>query len=1044
MMTDVIAAAVLIAAVLGSAGSPQGEAAPDLRSACEVDYPPFCFVDESGRATGFSVELLEEAADAMGRGVTFRTGVWSEVRGFLEQGDVDVLPLVGRTPEREELFDFTFPYISLHGAIVVRRGTSGIEELEDLRGLRVEVMEGDNAEEFLRREDRGIDIVTTGTFEEALRDLSEGRCEAVVVQRLVALRLIREIGLDNLRVIDRPLEGFRQDFCFAVREGDRETLALLNEGLSIVMVDGTFDRLHARWFGSMELPSGGKVVVGGDRNYPPYEYIDEDGNPAGYNVELIRAVAEAAGLEVEIRLGDWAEIRSGLQEGEIDMVEGMFYSPQRDLELDFTQPHTVVHHVAVVREDVEVPASVADLTGLSLVVMEGDIAHDFLLENGFEGQFAALATQEDALREVAAGRSDCAIVARIPAAYWMDRNGWGSLKAADTPLFSAEYCFAVPHGRQALLAHLSEGLKMVEESGEYRDIYTRWMGVYEDRPPGLAAALRTAAWVLVPLVLVLIGAFTWTRTLRRKVRKRTVELRDSERRYRLLAENTLDVIWTMTPDLVFTYVNPAIRGMTGYTPDEWIGSTLADHCDEENLALMRKAVEEEIRKGPEHEGVIFEAEMLHRDGSPVVVEIHGRVIFDDEWRPVILQGTTRDVTERRRMERERASLQQQLLQAQRLESVGRLAGGVAHDFNNMLQSILGNTEMALDRCEGEGELRERLREIESAAQHAARLTGQLLAFARRQSSRPEVLDLNGCVAETLGMLNRLMGEDIDLLWVPEDDLWPVRIDPSQVDQILANLCVNARDAIQGNGKVTIETANASFDEDYCRRNPEFDAGDYVMLAVSDDGIGMDTDVMASIFEPFFTTKEAEKGTGLGLATVYGIVKQNEGFINVYSEPGEGSTFKVYLSRHTGAGEAPSAKRGGRDRRVADSKGETILLVEDEPAILRVARSILEGLGYEALTASTPQEALELAENLSGRIDLLVTDVVLPGMNGRDLAAELRKRGAGLKVLYMSGYTANVIMHKGILEDGVHFVQKPFSMERLALRVREALGGQTPS
>ncbi len=1040
---EMLAAAILFAVVLGSGDSLQGEAGPVLRSACEVDYPPFCFVDESGRATGFSVELLEEAADAMGRDVTFRTGVWSEVRGMLEEGGVEVLPLVGRTPEREELFDFTFPYLSLHGAIVVRRGVSGIEDLGDLRGLRVEVMEGDNAEEFLRREERGIDIVTTGTFEEALLDLSEGRCDAVVVQRLVALRLIREAGLQNLRVIDRPLEGFRQDFCFAVREGDGETLALLNEGLSIVMADGTLDRLRARWFGSLELPSGHTIVVGGDRNYPPYEFIDEDGNPAGYNVELTRAVAAAAGLEVEIRLGDWAEIRSGLRNGGIDVAQGMFYSPQRDLELDFTQPHTVVHHVAVVREDFEVPGSVADLTGLSLVVMEGDIAHDFMLEKGFEGQFAALATQEDALGEVAAGRSDCAIVARLPAAYWIERNGWGSLKVADTPLFSAEYCFAVPHGRQALLAHLSEGLKMVEESGEYRDIYTRWMGVYEDRPPGLAAALRTAAWVLVPLVLVLIGAFAWTRTLRRKVRQRTAELRESERRYRLLAENTLDVIWTMTPDLVFTYVNPAIERMTGYTPDEWVGSSLADHCDDENLALMRKAVEAEIRKGPEHEGVIFEAEMLHRDGTPVVVEIHGRVIFDEDWRPVMLQGTTRDVTERRRMEGERTRLQQQLLQAQRLESVGRLAGGVAHDFNNMLQSILGNAEMALDRCGVEGELPEHLREIEGAAGHAARLTGQLLAFARRQSSRPEVLNLNESVADTLDMLRRLMGEDIDLLWKPEEDLWRVRIDPSQVDQILANLCVNARDAIQGNGKVTIETANASFDEDYCRRNPEFDPGDYVMLAVSDDGIGMDTDVMASIFEPFFTTKEKEKGTGLGLATVYGIVKQNEGFINVYSEPGEGSTFKVYLSRHAG-GKAPSVKRGAGDRGITDSEGETILLVEDEPAILKVARSILEGLGYEVLTASTPEEALELAENLSTGIDLLVTDVVLPGMNGRDLAAKLREQDEGLRVLYMSGYTANVIMHQGILENGVHFVQKPFSMERLALSVRKALGGPTPS
>ncbi len=1029
---------ILLAALQSTGGASPGDGPRVIRSASEVDYPPFCFTDEAGRATGFSVELLEEAAGAMGREVTFRTGIWSEVRIMLEGGEVDALPLVGRTPEREGLFDFTFPYMSLYGAIVVEGETSGIEGLDDLRGLRVEVMEGDNAEEFLRREDRGIDIVTTGTFEEALQDLSEGRCDAVVAQRLVALRLIRKTGLQNLRVLDRPLEGFRQDFCFAVREGDSETLALLNEGLSIVMADGTYDRLHAKWFGSLELPAGGTVVVGGDRNYPPYEFIDDDGNPSGYNVELTRAVAGATGLQVEIRLDDWSAIRSGLRNGEIDAVHGMFYSPERDLELDFTQPHTVVHHVAVAPKGREPPEAASALTGLSLVAMEGGIAHDFLLGKGFEGQVSTVPTQEDALREVAAGRADCAIVARVPAIFWIDRNRWDNLAVAEDPLLSAEYCYAVPHGRQALLAHLSEGLKLVKESGEYREIYNRWMGVYEERPPGLAAALRTVAWVLVPLVLVLIGAFAWTRTLRRKVRERTVELRESERRYRLLAENTLDVIWTMTPDLVFTYVNPAIERMTGFSPEEWIGSSLADHCDDENLRLMRSTVEEEVRKGPEHEGVIFEAELMRRDGIPVVVEIHGRVIFDDEWRPVMLQGTTRDVTERRRMERERTRLQQQLLQAQKLESVGRLAGGVAHDFNNMLQSIIGNTEMALDKCELEGGPGEHLREIRSAAEHAAGLTGQLLAFARRQSSRPEVLDLNESVDDTLNMLRRLIGEDIDLLWLPGEDLWPVRMDPSQVDQVLANLCVNARDAIEDNGKVTIETANVSFDEDYCRRNPKFDPGDYVMLAVSDDGSGMDADVLASIFEPFFTTKGDEKGTGLGLATVYGIVKQNGGFVNVYSEPGAGSTFKVYLARHVG-GKVPAEKKARRPRGSMESKGERILVVEDEPAILKVAESILESMGYAVLTAPDPEEALRMTEEVSGNIDLLVTDVVLPGMNGRELAARLRESCEGLRVLYMSGYTANVIMHQGMLEDGVHFVQKPFSMERLALSVREALG-----
>jgi ABC-type amino acid transport substrate-binding protein len=297
---------MILAATLAT--PPAAFAQSPTLSASEIDYPPFCIVDEDGLAGGFSVELMRAALAAVGREVTFRTGPWAEVRGWLERGEIDALPLVGRTPEREFLFDFTFPYMSLHGAIVVRQDTKDIRDLNDLRGRTVAVMKADNAEEFLRREERGIQILTTPTFEEALQELSTGRYDAVVIQRLVALRLIQETGIKNLRVINHPIEGFRQDFCFAVKEGDRETLALLNEGLALVMADGTYRHLHARWFAALEIPSNRRIVVGGDHKYPPFEYLDENGRPAGYNVDLTRAIAREMGLDIEIRLGPWAEI----------------------------------------------------------------------------------------------------------------------------------------------------------------------------------------------------------------------------------------------------------------------------------------------------------------------------------------------------------------------------------------------------------------------------------------------------------------------------------------------------------------------------------------------------------------------------------------------------------------------------------------------------------------------------------------------------------------------------------------------------------------
>jgi PAS domain S-box-containing protein len=394
-----------------------------------------------------------------------------------------------------------------------------------------------------------------------------------------------------------------------------------------------------------------------------------------------------------------------------------------------------------------------------------------------------------------------------------------------------------------------------------------------------------------------------------------------------------------------------------------------------------------------------------------------------------------NITERKQAEAEREKLRTQLIQAQKMESVGRLAGGVAHDFNNMLGVILGHTELAMDKLDPSQPLYTHLLEVRKAAERSADLTRQLLAFARKQTIAPKVLDLNDTVESMLKMLRRLIGEDIHLAWMPGANLFPVKVDPSQIDQILANLCVNARDAIKGVGKITIETQDITFDEAYCDVHTDFIPGEYVLLAVSDDGCGMDKETQSHLFEPFFTTKGMGQGTGLGLATVYGIVRQNNGFINVYSEPGQGTTIKVYLPQYeTGT---PAQTDTATVKPVACGN-ETILLVEDEPTLLRLATIMLERLGYVVIVAKTPGEAIHLAHEHSGPIHLLMTDVVMPGMNGRDLAKNLLSIYPGIKSLFMSGYTANVIAHNGVLDEGVHFIQKPFSLKDLGAKLRDVL------
>lgn len=388
---------------------------------------------------------------------------------------------------------------------------------------------------------------------------------------------------------------------------------------------------------------------------------------------------------------------------------------------------------------------------------------------------------------------------------------------------------------------------------------------------------------------------------------------------------------------------------------------------------------------------------------------------------------------RLRVEQEHEHLELQLRHAHKMEAIGRLAGGVAHDFNNMLSVILGHAEIARDELSASDPMYDNIVEIIEAARRSADLTRQLLAFARKQTIVPRVVNLNDTIESMLKMLGRLIGEEIGLQWKPGQDLWNVRLDPAQLDQVLVNLVVNARDAIDGMGAIVIETSNVQFDEDWCESHPDFEIGEFVMLAVRDDGSGMNDETLRRLFEPFFTTKELGKGTGLGLATVYGIVKQNGGVIHVESQPGAGTSVQLYLPRHKQPQEAapdmPRALRTGH---------ETVLLIEDEHALLELAQRFLTKLGYRVIASDSPAEAIELARRHDGTIHLLMTDVIMPEMSGIDVWKLLVEMRPDLKCLFVSGYTADFIAQSTSLDEGFHFLPKPFSVETLAAKLREAL------
>ena len=495
-------------------------------------------------------------------------------------------------------------------------------------------------------------------------------------------------------------------------------------------------------------------------------------------------------------------------------------------------------------------------------------------------------------------------------------------------------------------------------------------------------------------------------------------------------------IVTFDPEGVVTMWNPAAERIFGWSENEALGTRLPfvpAEKQEEFLALRRRALLGEVFTEPE----------LHRrraDGSPIVVSVSTSPLRRTDGTIYGIMSILMDVTEAKAAEETRNRLtmvEEQLRQSQKMEAVGRLAGGVAHDFNNLLTAISGYSDLLLHRLPDYSTLRRDVEEIRKAGDRAAALTRQLLAFSRRQLLRPEVLDLNGVVTKMRQMLRRLIGENIELSIDLSPSLSRVKVDPGQIEQVILNLAVNARDAMPDGGRITIATADAELSPAYAATHPEVRPGPHVLLSVADTGQGMSDETQAHLFEPFFTTKERGNGTGLGLATVYGIVQQSGGHIRVNSAADRGSTFLIYLPRI----EAAEDGDRGADRPLlphASPGTETVLLAEDEEVVRRLARELLTGNGYKVLEAANGREALLLSEGHRGEIHLLLTDVVMPKMSGRELGERIRLQRPGLRVLYMSGYTDDAILRRGVLEDGIPFLQKPFTPEAFARKVREVL------
>lgn len=616
-----------------------------LRSAAEPDYPPFSIVKADGSADGLAVELLKAALSEMGLEATFKTAPWDQIKAELAEGQLDVLPLVGRTPEREGLYDFTIPYLTLHGALFVRTDETGIASLNDLAGKRIAVMAGDNAEEYVRRSKLSENIIGTPTFEQAFRMLSTGEADAVIAQKLMGVSLLKTLGLQNIRVVGKPNQEFKQDFCFAVKKGNAGLLATLNEGLAVVMANGTQRRLMNKWIGSgtMDTARARVLIYGDDFAFPPYSFLDEKGEPAGFNVELLRAIAKETGIEISFQLKVWSEVLREAKAGEID-ITSMLYDQNRSQLVDYSLPHSAMYWTVFARDDSPAYHSIGDLKDFPVSVQCGDVLHEYALAQNLGAPLSVTMTFEEALRQLAAGKVDFALGYNLPGFYRINRNNWDNLRVVEPRLLRKDYCFVVQKDHAELLDLLNSGLMQLHENGEYRKLYNKWMGPLESSTNWAAVwkYLLTGA-----AVLLVLGTVTslWIFLLRRQVRKKTAELSRIGERFELATEAGGIGVWDrdiVNDGLIW---DKRMHELYGIRAEDFNGSHDAWARSLHPEDLERAAAEvAAAERGEKPFGTTFR--IIRPNGEIRHIRAFGKVIRDGSGKPVRMIGTNQDITER--------------------------------------------------------------------------------------------------------------------------------------------------------------------------------------------------------------------------------------------------------------------------------------------------------------------------------------------------------------------------------------------------------------
>ncbi|MBI9104502.1 MAG: transporter substrate-binding domain-containing protein [Spirochaetales bacterium] len=991
--------------------------------------------DEEGNVSGFSIELLKASLSIMGYNTIFRLGSWEEVKKALEYGEVEVLPLVARTPEREDIFDFTFPYLTRYGTIVVREDTQPPNSYADLSGKTIGVMKSDSAEEFILRSAVKVNTVRTNTFDDALQLLSEGSVDAVVIQKLLAYQLINDLNLTNLFVTSVILEDFKQSFCFAVQEGNSDLLQILNEGLALAVSNGTFERIQTKWF----APDGRsilnrRIIIGGDSNYPPYEYFDPNRNPVGFNIDLSKAIAKDLGLEIEIQLASWTSTLTNLESGKIDLIQGIFFSPERAQRFTFSQPHSIVKHALITRKDSPDITSITQLKNKSIFVMKDDIMHDYLNENGLEENTRFSINQEEALLRLSNGEADCTLVALNPAYFYIEKNKIKNLKIQSYELPGIDYNYGALYKNEKLILTISEGLTNIKSSGEYREIYKKWFGSYEEIP-FFEKYYKETLIVLTLLSCVIILILTWIITLKKAVQNKTLDLSESNKILEQQKENLQITIHSIIEGIIITDKNLKITEMNNVA-EALTGCSISE-AHNRPLDTIFKIISEDTGAP-----LSLKSTKIINHGSLIKPGVSKQIQISYSLSPIIPFNKEclgyiivfRDISEEKIIEH-------RLNQTNKFDAIGQLTGGVAHDLNNLLSPIIGYTELLEEKFSEISEERRMTSYILNASFKAKKLIQNLLLFSKKQVSIYQPVNINIAIDEIKSLLQVTIRENIKINLNLGADIGLINGDISQIEQIFVNLILNAQDAIPKDGMISISTTEAEFNEQFIIEGVEIKPGKYIVLSIQDNGNGIPVDIQDRIFDPFFTTK-GQLGTGLGLSTVYGIVKKHRGYIFLFSNKENGTTFRIYLPVLDSklAAEQPQKTKSYK---YAPNKSKTILLVEDDKMVRDLTEELLKNMDHKVIVASNGTEALKVLTSFKGEIDLLQTDIVMPGIDGNELYKKAIEIKPELKILFMSGYSDKLVVFNGVSKKNSDFISKPFTSNSLFSKI-DGLLNKSPS